>query len=156
MLILKISFWQKDCGSNQDFLRASPKLCEYIRTCLNVSELIWTYLNWSKPIRTCWSSGLWYKESLKKKMAGTRESWIGEKEKLSAYKNSLFIMQHFQSNLPQVELEQKNKVKAIKFALFHDSRYREHWNKHCVRPNKMSARKNRSKFEWQQIRKQYF
>ena len=64
--------------------------------------------------------------NMKKKMAGTRESWIGEKEKLSAYKNSLFIMQHFQSNLPQVEPEQKNKVKAIKFALFHDSRCREH------------------------------
>ena len=60
------------------------------------------------------------------KMAGIRESWLGAKEKLIAYKNSLFIMQHFQANLPQVEQEQKNKVKAIKFALFHDSRYREH------------------------------
>jgi len=60
------------------------------------------------------------------KMAGTRQSWIGGKEKLSAYKNSLFIMQHFQTNLPQVESEQKNKIKAIKFALFHDSRYRAH------------------------------
>ena len=60
------------------------------------------------------------------KMAGIRESWVGAKEKLIAYKNSLFIMQHFQANLPQVESERKNKVKAIKFALFHDSRYREH------------------------------
>ena len=60
------------------------------------------------------------------KMAGTRESWVGAKEKLMAYKNSLFIMQHFQTNLPQVESEQKNKVKAVKFALFHDTRYREH------------------------------
>merc|ERR1719483_1145473 len=62
----------------------------------------------------------------KKKMAGTRESWVGAKEKLVAYKNSMFIMQHFQTNLPQVEPEQKNKIKAIKYALFHDSRYREH------------------------------
>jgi hypothetical protein len=60
------------------------------------------------------------------KMAGTRESWVGAKEKLIVYKNSLFIMQHFQTNLPQVESERKNKVKAVKFALFHDSRYREH------------------------------
>ena len=59
-------------------------------------------------------------------MARTKQSWIGGKEKLSAYRNSLFIMQHFQSNLPQVESEQKNKIKKIKFALFHDVRYREH------------------------------
>ena len=60
------------------------------------------------------------------KRVGTRQSWVGAKEKLVAYKNSLFIMQHFQTNLPQVESEQKNKIKAIKYALFHDSRYREH------------------------------
>jgi hypothetical protein len=59
-------------------------------------------------------------------MARTKQSWIGGKEKLSAYRNSLFIMQHFQTNLPQVEPEQKNKMKAIKFTLFHDSEYREH------------------------------
>lgn len=60
------------------------------------------------------------------KMAGTRQPLVGGKEELSAYRNSLFIMQHFQSNLPQVESEQKNKIKTMKFALFHDSRYREH------------------------------
>ena len=60
------------------------------------------------------------------KIAGIQQTWVGGKEKLIAYKNSLFIMKHFQTNLPQVEPEQKNKRKAIKFALFHDSRYREH------------------------------
>ena len=60
------------------------------------------------------------------KKAGIQQTLVGVKEKLIAYKNSLFVMKHFQTNLPQVEPEQKNKRKAIKFALFHDSRYREH------------------------------
>ena len=60
------------------------------------------------------------------KKAGIQQTLVGGKEKLIAYKNSLFIMKQFQTSLPQVEPEQKNKRKAIKFALFHDSRYREH------------------------------
>ena len=60
------------------------------------------------------------------KKAGIQHTLVGGKEKLIAYKNSLFVMKQFQTSLPQVEPEQKNKRKAIKFALFHDSRYREH------------------------------